>query len=109
MLYVRFSEEPIDHTVQVDDLRVIDYSVDNAVVGLEFVDASGGVDLRDMPFRARTEALLGDSCSNSRCWFSPCATPSLSKSRGQILGLCPRPSRLYRRRRHRGRDRARDP
>lgn len=61
MLYVRFSEEATHHTVQVDDLRMIDYSADNAVIGLEFVDASGGVDLRDMPFRARAEALLGDS------------------------------------------------
>jgi len=61
MLCVRFSDESIDHTVPVDDLRRIDYSLDNPVVGLEFVDASGGVDLRDMPFRAKAEALLGDS------------------------------------------------
>ena len=61
MLYVRFSNDPIDHTKPVDDLRMIDYSVDNAVVGLEFVDASGGVDLRDLPFRQKAELLLGDS------------------------------------------------
>ena len=54
-------QRSIDHTRPVDDLRMIDYSVDNAVVGLEFVDASGGVDLRDLPFRQKAELLLGDS------------------------------------------------
>lgn len=59
-LYVRFSEQAVAKTVTVDDFRMIDYSDDGAVVGIEFVDVSGGIDLRDIPFGPRVERLLHD-------------------------------------------------
>lgn len=58
VLYVRFSDESAASTVSLDDLRLIDLSSAGAVVGLEFVDASGGIDLRDVPQAHRAEELI---------------------------------------------------
>ncbi|MBI5949926.1 MAG: DUF2283 domain-containing protein [Chloroflexi bacterium] len=61
-LYVRFAPGEVAETVFVGELRMIDYSKNREVVlGLEFVSASGGVDLREMPFAATVAALIGDS------------------------------------------------
>ena len=51
----------IDKTVSLDDLRLIDYSNDGAVVALEFLDASEGIDLSDVPFAHRAEQLIRES------------------------------------------------
>ncbi len=45
----------------LDDLRIIDYSEDGAVVGVEFICASGGIDLHDVPFAPRLEKIIGES------------------------------------------------
>ena len=60
-LYVRFLDVPSARTTPVDDLRMIDYSVDGSIVGLEFLEASAGIDLSQMPLRYKTEKLIGDS------------------------------------------------
>lgn len=60
-LYVRFMDVASAKTKAVDDLRMIDYSKDGAIIGLEFLQASAGIDLSDMPLRHKTEELLGQS------------------------------------------------
>lgn len=61
MLYVRLSDEPVAESKSLDDSRVIDYSADGGVVGVEFVNAASGVDLNDLPFAGKVEQLIGDS------------------------------------------------
>lgn len=45
----------------LDDLRIIDLSADGAVMGVEFVDASEGVDLSDVPFAHKVAKLIEES------------------------------------------------
>lgn len=62
VLYVRLQPgAKVSRTRSLGELRLIDLSDDGAVVGVEFIDASGGVDLRDMPFASRIGDALGDS------------------------------------------------
>jgi uncharacterized protein YuzE len=61
MLYVRLSNEPVAKSHALDDSRIIDYSADGGVVGVEFVNAGEGIDLNDLPFQQRVEQLIGDS------------------------------------------------
>jgi len=60
-LYVRLLDLSAARTTPVDDLRLIDYSADGSIVGVEFLEASAGIDLSDLPFRPRLEQLIGDS------------------------------------------------
>jgi len=60
-LYVRLSDAKVSATKTLNDLRLIDVASDGVVIGIEFIDASGGVDLRDVPFRPKVEKLIGDS------------------------------------------------
>lgn len=53
-LYVAFSDADIAYTKRLDDLRMVDYSRDDRVVGIEFICASAGVDLSELG------ALAGD-------------------------------------------------
>lgn len=57
-LYVYLSDAEVATTEQLDDLRMIDRDAHGAVVGVEFIDASDGVDLRDVPASGLIEALL---------------------------------------------------
>lgn len=59
-IYVYLRDTETARTVAVDDFRNIDYAQDGAVVGIEFLDVSGGVDLHDIPFAQRVEELIGD-------------------------------------------------
>ena len=62
VLYVRLAPGgAVARTVELDVARLIDYSADGAVVGLEFLDASDGIDLTDVPFAHRAEQLIGES------------------------------------------------
>jgi len=62
VLYVRLKPgETVAKTVELDETRLIDYSKDGAVIGLEFMDASEGVDLSDVPFAHRVEQIIGES------------------------------------------------
>lgn len=62
VLYVRLSaDETVARTHALDDMRLIDYSADGGVIGVEFIDASLGVDLTDIPFAHKVEALIGES------------------------------------------------
>lgn len=59
ILYVRFQEGEITNSISLDDLTIIDYS-DDAPVAVEFIGASGGVDLSKVPFSHKVEALIRD-------------------------------------------------
>ena len=59
-LYVQLNDLPAAKTTPVDDLRLIDYSADGRVVGVEFLQVSGGIDLSALPFMHRIEELIRD-------------------------------------------------
>ena len=60
VLYVQLSDGAAPQQAFLDDLRIIDYSEDRAVVGVEFLNASAGVDLSDVPFAPTVERLIGE-------------------------------------------------
>ncbi len=57
VLYIKFSTDPVARTESKDDLRLIDYTY-GRVVGVEFVGASEGLDLHDIPRKAEIEKIL---------------------------------------------------
>lgn len=57
-LYVYLSDAEVTSTQELDDLRIIDRDANDQVVGIEFLDPSDGVDLRDIPHRTQVEKLL---------------------------------------------------
>jgi uncharacterized protein YuzE len=59
-LYVQLNDLPSARTTAVDDLRLIDYSADGRVVGVEFLQVSGGIDLSTLPFMHKIEKLIRD-------------------------------------------------
>ncbi|MPZ23931.1 MAG: DUF2283 domain-containing protein [Dehalococcoidia bacterium] len=60
-IYVYLRELSVTRTERLDDIRLIDYSDDGAVVGIEFLSVSEGIDLADIPFARTVEKLLGNS------------------------------------------------
>ena len=61
VLYVRLNDGQSTRQSRLGDLRIIDFDQDGTILGVEFVDASGGADLRDLPFAQRVEQLIHDS------------------------------------------------
>ncbi len=59
-IYVYLGNYPIARTTPLDDCRNIDLSKDGSVVGVEFLGASGGVDLADVPHKSTVEKLIGE-------------------------------------------------
>jgi uncharacterized protein YuzE len=59
-LYVHLIDIEVERSTSLDDLRIIDYSVDGRVVGVEFLGVSAGVDLSDIPYRHKVERLIGE-------------------------------------------------
>jgi uncharacterized protein YuzE len=57
-LYVRLREGPAARTEELDDFRNVDYDADGRPIGIEFLAASRGVDLRDVPEAAIVAAAL---------------------------------------------------
>lgn len=61
-LYVSLRDDEQPETQEfLDDLRILDYSADKAVVGVEFLAASAGIDLRDVPHAPRVEEIIAQS------------------------------------------------
>ncbi len=58
VLYVQFSEQGVERTAPLGDLRLVDYAADQSVVGVEFLAASEGLDLADVPDRESIPKLL---------------------------------------------------
>ena len=48
-IYVRLADAPYDHTEELDTERNLDYAADGTVIGVELLNVSRGVDLRDVP------------------------------------------------------------
>ena len=62
ILYVRLRDGEASATQAfLDDLRILDYSADGGVIGVEFICASGGIDLSDVPFAQRVGQLIDQS------------------------------------------------
>ncbi|MBI5283723.1 MAG: DUF2283 domain-containing protein [Chloroflexi bacterium] len=61
VLYVQLRAGKVARTKSLDDFRLIDYSDDGAVVGIEFIDATAGIDLKDVPFAQTVGQLIGQS------------------------------------------------
>lgn len=61
VLYVYLTDGTVDATTALGDLRMIDKSKDGTVLGIEFISASEGVDLSDIPFAPTVAAAIGDS------------------------------------------------
>ncbi len=59
-IYVHLSEGESARSKPLDDLRIIDYSSDGGVIGVEFISVGGGIDLSDLPHHDKVEALIGD-------------------------------------------------
>jgi uncharacterized protein YuzE len=49
--YIQVSNAPVHTTREIDDQRVLDYDEQGEIVGIEFLDVSHGVSLRDLPYR----------------------------------------------------------
>ena len=60
-LYVQLRDGSVARQVFIDDARILDYSEDGAIAGVEFVCASEGIDLSDVPFSRTVESLIGES------------------------------------------------
>jgi uncharacterized protein YuzE len=58
---VTFLDVEVETTVALDDYRMVDYSADGQVVGVEFVSPSAGVDLSDVPHAAIIGRVIGES------------------------------------------------
>ena len=62
ILYVRLIDDKlVARQTFIDDLRIVDHSEDGSVIGVEFVGASDGVELSDVPFARQIEELIGNS------------------------------------------------
>jgi uncharacterized protein YuzE len=58
VLYIEFSDKDVERTQALDDLRLVDFDVSGHAVGVEFIAATQGLDLRDVPHSERIEGLL---------------------------------------------------
>lgn len=61
VLYVRLHDGDSVKQVFLDDSRIIDRSADGIVLGIEFLGASDGVDLSDVPFAPTVQQLIEES------------------------------------------------
>ncbi|MEO7665879.1 MAG: DUF2283 domain-containing protein [Dehalococcoidia bacterium] len=59
-IYVYLSDVKVARTTSVDDSRIIDYSVDGGIVGVELLRVGGGIDLSDIPCSETVEELIGE-------------------------------------------------
>jgi len=59
-IYVWLRDAKTVKSTQLDDFRNIDLSADGGVVGVEFLDVGGGVDLEDIPYKQEVEKAIHD-------------------------------------------------
>lgn len=58
VLYIQLSGAEVARTEALDDLRLVDYEASGQPAGIEFISASDGLDLRDLPFAKQIEDAL---------------------------------------------------
>ena len=56
--YIRFNDHPYAFGVDLDPDRRIDYDVGGEPIGVELLNVSAGVNVRDLPHARRVEHLL---------------------------------------------------
>jgi uncharacterized protein YuzE len=49
--YVQVSEKPVQYARALGEQRILDYDAHDEIVGIEFLDVSHGVSLRDLPYQ----------------------------------------------------------
>lgn len=59
-IYVYLNAAEVKRSSTLDDFRLIDYSADGQVVGIEFLNIGGGVDVSDVPYSQTVEKLIGE-------------------------------------------------
>jgi len=59
-IYVMLLDAEVARSHSLDDFRIIDYSKDRRVVGVEFLGVGGGVDLEDIPHSGKVEKAIGE-------------------------------------------------
>ena len=59
-VYVRVSDAPVHATREIDEQRIVDYDDQGEIVGIEFLDVSHGVSLRDLPYRDELARHFGE-------------------------------------------------
>jgi uncharacterized protein YuzE len=60
-VYIQITKKPFGFMKTLDNNRRIDYDAGGKPTGIELLAVSHGVDLRDLPFRAKIERLLKDN------------------------------------------------
>ncbi len=58
VLYIQFSDSEVEKTVAIDDLRLVDFDSSEQPVGIEFIGASDGLDISDVPFAGEIGGIL---------------------------------------------------
>jgi len=48
-MYISLSDKPYAYTKSLDDMRYVDYAIDDTPIGIELLAISDGVDVRDLP------------------------------------------------------------
>ena len=59
-IYAYLTDGKVARSKPLDDLRIIDYTADGGVIGVEFIGVSGGIDLSDLPFPEKVEELINE-------------------------------------------------
>ena len=57
-LYIRLNEAPVHQTRQFGDFRMVDYDAEGRIVGVEFLQINGGIDLAGLPEQQRLRSAL---------------------------------------------------
>jgi uncharacterized protein YuzE len=57
-IYVYLRDLPFAYNKVLDERRIIDYAEDQHPIGIELLNVSHGVDVRDLPEQAAVERLL---------------------------------------------------
>jgi uncharacterized protein YuzE len=56
--YILINDLPHAYSKEIDDTRIVDYTEDGKVIGIELLYVSGGVDLSGLPYESELSKLL---------------------------------------------------
>ena len=57
-LYIRLNQSPVHQTREFGDFRMVDYDAQGRIVGVEFLQIKGGIDLSGLPEHQRLQTAL---------------------------------------------------
>ena len=57
-LYIRLNHSPVHQTREFGDFRMVDYDAQGRIVGVEFLQIKGGIDLSGLPEHQRLQTAL---------------------------------------------------